>query len=255
MGQGGGGERGEGGGWSEVIPLQDYRDGPSEGQCPPSRCSPARRRFQSWFEVAQHVSERRSRPLTSDPATSPLGLLLLHDLLALLSPALVDGVARVVDLEGVLVVHVGILDFSGLLVKLQNVSHPKSDGVGDAEGRDQRRAAARVLNHSPPFEQGGGVVSFTFNSIDGMQNMNKTILILQKHNRFDFQTFERCSRILYFLPGSKRGHKNAIFHDVKPAVTNIMITKEYCYNLGSYFDFGNISVKTVFLQLVIWIGY
>lgn len=65
---------------------------------------------------------------TSDFTTSPLGLLLLHDLLALLSPPLVNGVARVVDLERVLVLHVGIFDFSGLLIKLQNVGHPKSDG-------------------------------------------------------------------------------------------------------------------------------
>lgn len=77
--------------------------------------------------------------------TSPLGLLLLHDLLALLSPPFVDGVARVVDLEGVLVVHVGILDFSGLLVKLQNVGHPKSDGERE---RVQRRAAEDPLNHN-----------------------------------------------------------------------------------------------------------
>lgn len=151
---------------SQVIPSQDYRDGPSEGQRPPSRCSPARRHFQSWFEVAQRVSERRSRPPTSDPATSPLGLLLLHDLLALLSPALVDGVARVVDLERVLVVHVGVLDFSGLLVKLQNVSHPKSDGwggwrggSGDAGGRDQRRAAETSTKSQPAtaaFSRAGG---------------------------------------------------------------------------------------------------
>lgn len=108
----------------------------------------------------------------STPATSPLGLLLLHDLLALLSAALVDGVARVVDLEGVLVVHVGILDFSALLVKLQNVSHPKSDGAGDAGGRDQRKAAERPLNHSPPrplSSRAGGVCLFSlFNSSDRM---------------------------------------------------------------------------------------
>lgn len=60
--------------------------------------------------------------------TSPLGLLLLHDLLALLSPPFVDGVAWVIDLESVLVVHGSILDFSGLLIKLQNMAHPKSDG-------------------------------------------------------------------------------------------------------------------------------
>lgn len=70
--------------------------------------------------------------------TSPLGLLLLHDLLALLSPPFVDGVARVVDLEGVLVVHVGILDFSGLLVKLQNVGHPKSDGERERGGESSK---------------------------------------------------------------------------------------------------------------------
>lgn len=79
---------------------------------------------------------------TSDPATSPLGLLLLHDLLALLPPPLVDGVARVVDLEGVLVVHVGILDFSGLLVKLQNVSHPKSER-GGGEIKERQRSSTK----------------------------------------------------------------------------------------------------------------
>lgn len=155
-------------GWcSEVIPSQDYRDGPSEGQRPPSRCCQAGRRFQSWFLKWRNTHRSAgagSRPPT--PATSPLGLLLLHDLLALLSAALVDGVARVVDLEGVLVVHVGILDFSALLVKLQNVSHPKSDGAGDAGGRDQRKAAERPLNHRPPrplsSRAGGGLSLFTF---------------------------------------------------------------------------------------------
>lgn len=76
------------------------------------------------------------RDLTFDLTASPLGLLLLHDLLALLPPAFVDGVAWVVDLEGVLVVHVGILDFSGLLIKLQNVGHPKSDGDTRREFKD-----------------------------------------------------------------------------------------------------------------------
>lgn len=83
--------------------------------------------------------------------TSPLGLLLLHDLLALLSPPFVDGVARVVDLEGVLVVHVGILDFSGLLVKLQNVGHPKSDGERERwrevkEGRQRIHSITTLQN-------------------------------------------------------------------------------------------------------------
>lgn len=59
--------------------------------------------------------------------TSPLGLLLLHDLLALLSPSLVDRVSWVVDLESVRVLDGGIFDFSALLIKLQNVAHPKSD--------------------------------------------------------------------------------------------------------------------------------
>lgn len=87
---------------------------------------------------------------TSDCMTSPLGLLLLHDLLALLSPPLVDGVARVIDLERVLVLHVGIFDFSGLLIKLQNVGHPKSDGGRKRRGGDQRRAAEGPLNHQSP---------------------------------------------------------------------------------------------------------
>lgn len=85
--------------------------------------------------------------LTFERVTSPLGLLLLQDLLALLTPPFVDGVARVVDLEGVLVVHIGILDFSGLLVKLQNVAHPKSDeDRGRSEFKGQRREELR--NHS-----------------------------------------------------------------------------------------------------------
>lgn len=33
--------------------------------------------------------------------------------------------------------HVGVLDFSGLLVKLQNVSHPKSDKDGDGGRGDK----------------------------------------------------------------------------------------------------------------------
>lgn len=105
-----------------------------------------------------------SGSVTSDSVASPLGLLLLHDLLALLSPALVDGVARVVDLERVLVLHVGIFDFSGLLIKLQNVGHPKSDGGEKEEGGDQRRAAEGPLNHeSPePFFFSQRLVSFCF---------------------------------------------------------------------------------------------
>lgn len=89
----------------------------------------------------------RWRGLTFDRTTSPLGLLLLQDLLALLSSPLVDRVARVIDLEGVLVMHVGVLDFSGLLVKLQNVAHPKSDkDRGRSEFKGWRRE--QLLNHS-----------------------------------------------------------------------------------------------------------
>lgn len=76
---------------------------------------------------------------TFDLVTSPLGLLLLHDLLALLSPPFVDGVSWVVDLESVLVLHVGILDFSGLLIKLQNMGHPKSDGERWREFKEERQ--------------------------------------------------------------------------------------------------------------------
>lgn len=86
-----------------------------------------------------------SQDVTFDPAPSPLGLLLLHDLLALLSPAFIDGVAWVVDLESVLVLHVGILDFSGLLIKLQNMGHPKSDGERRREFKDER--PEDPLNH------------------------------------------------------------------------------------------------------------
>lgn len=105
------------------------------GQHPQSRCSSQEIVQQSRFEVGGKV-DRRDCCMTSssvtwlgqdptfDLATSPLGLLLLHDLLALLSPPFVDGVAWVVDLESVLVLHVGILDFSGLLIKLQNMAHP-----------------------------------------------------------------------------------------------------------------------------------
>lgn len=108
----------------------------------------ARRLFKVGFEVVEKWTGRMlydqfpgsrgvGRVLAFDPATSPLGLLLLHELLALLSPSFVDGVAWVVDLEGVLVVHVGILDFSGLLIKLQNVGHPKSDGERWREFKDE----------------------------------------------------------------------------------------------------------------------
>lgn len=109
------------------------------GQHPQSRCS-SQETVQSGFEVGEKRTGRMlydqfffpvtwpGQDLTSDLMTSPLDLLLLHDLLALLSPPFVDGVAWVIDLESVLVVHVSILDFSGLLIKLQNMGHPKSDG-------------------------------------------------------------------------------------------------------------------------------
>lgn len=103
------------------------------GRHPRSRCW-SRECVQSGFEVDRQNAVwpvswliLLGQDLASDLVTSPLGMLLLHDLLALLSPPFVDGVARVVDLKSVLVVHVGILDFSGLLIKLQNMAHPKSD--------------------------------------------------------------------------------------------------------------------------------
>lgn len=88
------------------------------------------------------------RDLTFDLATSPLGLLLLHDLLALLSPALVDRVARVVDFESILILHVGILDFSALLIKLQNMAHPKSDRGGESS-----ESSVRGYTKSPSHHQ------------------------------------------------------------------------------------------------------
>lgn len=77
---------------------------------------------------------------TSDLRTSPFGLLLLHDLLALLPPALVDRIAGVVDLKCIFVLHVGILDFSALLIKLENVGHPKSDGEKRIDFKEQERS-------------------------------------------------------------------------------------------------------------------
>lgn len=76
--------------------------------------------------------------MTYDLVTSPLGLLFFQDLLALLSPAFVNGVAWVIDLKGVLILHVGILDFSALLIKLQNMGHPKSDKERWREFKEQQ---------------------------------------------------------------------------------------------------------------------
>lgn len=59
---------------------------------------------------------------------SPLGLLLLQQFLALLSPAFVDRVTRVIDLERVLVLHVGVLHLPGLFIKMQYMCHPKPKG-------------------------------------------------------------------------------------------------------------------------------
>lgn len=93
-----------------------------------------------WWKSGQVECCVTRQDLASDLMTSPLGLLLLQDLLALLSPPFVDGVAWVVDLESVLIMHVGILDFSGLLIKLQNVGHPKSEGGGGGGcSKDSRR--------------------------------------------------------------------------------------------------------------------
>lgn len=89
----------------------------------------------------QFISHMAGQDLTSDLVTSPLGLLLLHDLLALLSPPFIDRVAWVVDLKSVLVLHVGILDFSALLIKLQNMGHPKSDGKRWREFKEERQSS------------------------------------------------------------------------------------------------------------------
>lgn len=100
-------------------------------------------------------SGRARRRATPDLRTSPLGLLLLHDLLALLSPALVDGVARVVDLERVLVLHVGVLDFPALLVELQNVGHPKPDGERRAEFKASTESVLQSASAYRPVEPTG----------------------------------------------------------------------------------------------------
>lgn len=89
-------------------------------------------------QVSRHMA---GCDLTFDLVTSPLGLLLVHDLLALLSPPLIDRVAWIVDLESVLILHVGILHFSGLLIKLQNMGHPKSDG-------EMQRVQRTAIQHS-----------------------------------------------------------------------------------------------------------
>lgn len=101
------------------------------------------------FEVVENWRDRMlydqsfslmvARDPTSDLATSPLGLPLLQDLLALLPPAYIDRVTWIVDLKRVLVLHVGILDFSGLLIKLQNMGHPKSEGERWREFKEQQQ--------------------------------------------------------------------------------------------------------------------
>lgn len=65
---------------------------------------------------------------------SPPCLLLLHQLLALLTPALVHWVARVIDLEGILILHVGILHFSGVLVEMEHMDQPEFGDGGEQEG-------------------------------------------------------------------------------------------------------------------------
>lgn len=57
-------------------------------------------------------------------AGSPPGLFFFHEFLALLSSPLVDWVARIIDLERVFVLHVGIFYLSALLIKLENMGHP-----------------------------------------------------------------------------------------------------------------------------------
>lgn len=77
---------------------------------------------------------------------SPLGLLLLQQFLALLSSAFVDGVARVVDLKGVLVLHVRVLHFPCLFIEMQHVRHPKA-----IRGKNETmRTSCLHYKHLPP---------------------------------------------------------------------------------------------------------
>lgn len=108
------------------LSITDYSDGMCSGQRPQSRCLRHETVVVEKWSSSSCITWPGQTP-------SPLGLLLLHDLLALLSPAFIDGVAWVVDLEGVLVLHVGILDFSALLIKLQHMAQPKSDGESSKE--------------------------------------------------------------------------------------------------------------------------
>lgn len=80
-------------------------------------------------------------------AVSPPGLLLFHQFFALLSSPLVDGVAWIIDLERVFVLHVGIFYLSGLFIKLQNMGHPKSQGETEFSSKEQQSTAHEPLNH------------------------------------------------------------------------------------------------------------
>lgn len=120
------------------LSITDYRDGMCSGQHPQSRCLSHETVVLEKWTSSSSVTWLQQDP-TFNHMTSPLGLLLLHDLLALLSPSLIDGVAWVIDLKGVLVLHVGILDFSALFIKLQNVAQPKSDGERRREFKEQQQ--------------------------------------------------------------------------------------------------------------------
>lgn len=77
---------------------------------------------------------------------SSLGLLFFQEFLALLSSPLVDGVAWIVDLESVFVLHVGIFYLSGLFIKLENMGHPKSKGEVELSSKEQSKASHGPLN-------------------------------------------------------------------------------------------------------------
>lgn len=77
-----------------------------------------------------------------------LGLLFFHELLALLSSPLVDGVAWIVDLERVFVLHVGIFYLSALFIKVENMGHPKSKGEAEISSKEHCKASHGPLNHT-----------------------------------------------------------------------------------------------------------
>lgn len=140
--------------------------------------------------------------MTFHPAASPLGLLLLHDLLALLSPALVDGVPGVVDLKSVLVLHVGVLDFSGLLIKLQNVSHPESD-------RDKRRG----------FKSGSNLTNYCKHSALNSVETSKRAQILLERKRASL----KCQQTTKTSPYKRKRTKEFMANPIQKEITESLL--------------------------------